>query len=142
MRICIDSNQFIFGLSGSNSASERLLKLLPHLEVVIPRLIIKEVTRNLTQTQGKALYKLLNQSAHFAIIEEPVPKELVQKYIALGLKEKADAVIGAFAEWQGVNYIISDNRHFLDELQSNAFKVVNPEEFLRLYYWAVMQESR
>lgn len=42
MRICIDSNQFIFGLSGSDVASETVLKLLPRLEVVIPRLIIKE----------------------------------------------------------------------------------------------------
>ncbi len=142
MRICIDSNQFIFGLSGSNVASERILKLLPRLEVVIPRLILKEVTRNLNQAQAKTLYTLLNQSPHVAIVEDPVPAELVRKYIDLGLREKADAVIGAFAEWQGASYIISDNRHFLDELQCNAFKVVSPDEFLRLYYWAVLQENQ
>jgi predicted nucleic acid-binding protein len=51
MRICIDSNQFIFGLSGSDAASETVLKLLPRLEVVIPRLVLKEVTRNLNQAQ-------------------------------------------------------------------------------------------
>lgn len=32
MRICIDSNQFIFGISGSDMASETLMKLLPRLE--------------------------------------------------------------------------------------------------------------
>lgn len=123
MRICIDSNQFIFGLSGSDVASETLLKLLPRLEVVIPRLVLKEVTR-------------------ITIVEEPVPADLVRKYVALGLREKADAVIGAFAEWQGAKYIISDNRHFLDELQSSAFEVVSPGEFLQLYYWAAVQEDQ
>jgi predicted nucleic acid-binding protein len=142
MRICIDSNQFIFGLSGSDVASETLLKLLPRLEVVIPRLVLKEVTRNLNQSQVKAFYVLLNRTPHVSIVDEPVPIELVRKYVGLGLSEKADAVIGAFAEWQGARYIISDNRHFLNELQSTAFEVVSPEEFLRLYYWAVMRENQ
>jgi predicted nucleic acid-binding protein len=142
MRICIDSNQFIFGLSGADVASETLLKLLPRLEVVIPRLVLKEVTRNLNQAQVKALYALLHQAPHVAIVEDPVPAELVRKYVALGLPEKADAVIGAFAEWQGAKYIISDNRHFLDELKSDAFEVVSPGEFLQLYYWAAMQENQ
>ena len=142
MRICIDSNQFIFGISGSDMASETLMKLLPRLEVVIPRLVLKEVTRNLNQTQVKAFYALLHQAPHVTIVEDPVPAELVQKYISLGLREKADAVIGAFAEWQGAKYIISANRHFLDELQSNAFEVVNPGEFLQLYYWAAIQEDQ
>jgi predicted nucleic acid-binding protein len=142
MRICIDSNQFIFGLSGSDVASETVMKLLPRLDIVIPRLILKEVTRNLNPSQIKAFYALLNGAPRFSIVDEPVPIELVRKYVGLGLREKADAVIGAFAEWQGVRYIISDNRHFLNELQSNAFEVVSPEEFLRLYYWVVMQENR
>ncbi len=142
MRICIDSNQFIFGLSGSDVASEMLLKLLPRLEVVIPRLVLKEVTRNLNQAQVKMLYALLHQAPNVAIVEDPVPAGLVKKYVGLGLREKADAVIGAFAEWQGAKYIISDNRHFLEELQSSAFEVVSAGEFLQLYYGAVMQENQ
>jgi len=142
MRICIDSNQFIFGLSGVDAASETVLKLLPRLEAVIPRLILKEVTRNLNQVQVKALYALLNQAPHVIVVEDPVPANLVDKYVALGLSEKADAIIGAFAEWQEVKYIISDNRHFLDELHGNAFEVVTPEEFLHRYYWHSIREER
>jgi predicted nucleic acid-binding protein len=138
----MDSNQFIFGLSGSDVACETLLKLLPRMEVVIPRLIIKEVTRNLNQSQIKAFYSLLNRAPYVSIIDEPVPIDLVRKYVEMGLREKADAVIGAFAEWQGAKYIISDNRHFLIELQTTAFEVMNPEEFLRLYYWAAIQENQ
>jgi hypothetical protein len=138
MRICIDSNQFIFGIEGSDSAAEELMMLLPHLEVVIPRLVVKETTRNLNDAQTRVLYALLNKAPRVAIIDEPVPADLVTKYIALGLPEKADAVIGAFAEWQGAKYLISDNRHFLEELSTAAFEVLSPDEFLQRYYRAAL----
>ncbi len=63
MRICIDSNQFIFGIGGADPASENVMSLMPILEVVIPRLVIKEVCRNLTESQTKALYSLLNKAS-------------------------------------------------------------------------------
>lgn len=138
MRICIDSNQFIFGIAGSDPASEELMMLLPHLEVVIPRLVMKEVTRNLSEAQTRALYALLNKAPRVIIIDEPVPSALAAKYVALGLPEKADAVIGAFAEWQSVKYLISDNRHFLEELSTAAFEVLHPDEFLQRYYRVVL----
>jgi predicted nucleic acid-binding protein len=137
MRICIDSNQFIFGIEGSDPASEELMLFLPYLEVVIPRLVIKEVVRNLSVVQTKALYSLLNRAPRVHIIDESVPTDLVAKYIALGLPEKADAVIGAFAEWQEAKYLVSDNRHFLQELHTDAFEVLSPDEFLRRYYQAI-----
>lgn len=133
MRICIDSNQFIFGISGADPNSETLMLLLPRLDVVIPRIVMKEVTRNLQPTQVRSLYGLLNRAPRVKIVDEPVPVDLVNKYIALGLREKADAWIGAFAEWQGAQYLISDNRHFLGELAGEAFEVLNPAEFLRRY---------
>ena len=133
MRICIDSNQFIFGIGGTDPASEALLLLLPKLDVVLPRLVIKEVTRNLTEAQTRELFALLNDAPHVTIIDAPVPAPFVQKYIALGLREKADAFIGAFAEWQAVTYLISDNRHFLAELSGAAFEVLPPEVFLERY---------
>ncbi len=133
MRICIDSNQFIFGISGTDPASENLMLLLPNLDVVIPRLVIKEVIRNLDDIQTKLLYALLGKAPHVKIIDEPVPLTLVKKYIDSGLPEKADAFIGAFAEWQGVKYLISDNRHFLSEIVGAAFEVLRPEAFIYQY---------
>ena len=133
MRICIDSNQFIFGLSGTDAASERLLLWLPLWEVVIPRLVISEVTRNLHSSEVRALHLLLQCSSTIVVIDEAVPRNLVEKYLALGLREKGDAFIGAFTEWQRASYLISDNRHFLVELRTNAFEVVTPEVFLQRY---------
>lgn len=141
MRICIDSNQFIFGIEGTDPASETLITLLPYLEVVIPRLILIEVTRNLKDTQVKALYSLLKNRPNIKIIENTVPVELVNKYVELGLREKADAFIGAFAEWQKVNLLISDNRHFLDDLTEAPFEVLSPDVFIRRYYYAILREE-
>ncbi len=137
MRICIDSNQFIFGIAGTDAASERLLLLLPHFEVVLPRLVLNEVARNLSESEVSALYGLLGKVPGMTIIDEPVPAHLVAKYVALGLREKGDAFIGAFAEWQAASYLISDNRHFLVELQTTAFTVLNPEAFLHEYFTGV-----
>lgn len=138
MRICIDSNQFVFGISGTNASSEELLALLPHLDVVVPRLILREVTCNLTKAQIRSLYALLKK-ARVTIVEEPVPADLVKKYVGLGLREKADALIGAFAEWQSITYLISANRHFLNELRSDAFEVLRSDEFLRRYRRSIIQ---
>ena len=134
MRICIDSNQFIFGIAGTDAASEALLLRLPHLEVVIPRLVLNEVTRNLSTRDVKSLYTLLGKAPLVTIVNEPVPAPLVAKYMAFGLREKGDAFIGAFAEWQQAMYLISDNRHFLSELRNAAFEVVGPEDFLQRHF--------
>jgi hypothetical protein len=133
MRICIDSNQFIFGIGGTDPASESLLLLLPRLNIVLPQLVINEVTRNLTETQTRMFFALLTNAPQVTIVDAPVPVPLVRKYIALGLREKADAFIGAFVEWQGAQYLISDNRHFLLELTGAAFEVLRPEVFLERY---------
>lgn len=63
------------------------------------------------------------------LVDASTPPELIEKYVALGLPAKADAHIGAFTEWMGVQYLISDNRHFLS-LTTEAFEVLRPGEFL------------
>lgn len=138
MRICIDSNQFIFGIGGTDPASETIMSLLPSLDVEIPGLVIKEVSRNLSDAQIKILFSLFDKLPQMNIVYEPVPFGLVRKYVSLGLPEKADAFIGAFAEWQGAAYLISDNRHFLSELSGAAFAVIKPEDFLRRYHSATL----
>jgi len=134
MLICIDSNQFIFGIDQTAPDSVELLRVLRVFEVAIPRLAVQEVARNLrTPEQVKAFYRLLKGSPRLLIVDEPVPAELVTKYVTLGLPEKADAVIGAFSEWVGAKYLISDNRHFLKELKTEAYEVLTPGEFLERY---------
>ena len=130
--ICIDSNQFIFGLTGISSDSVRLLSVLTEFNVARPRLVVQEVIRNLdTPPQVRVFYRLLyGAQGMIVVVDDPVPRDLVDKYQDLGLPEKADAVIGAFVEWVGASYLISDNRHFLQQLKPSAFEVLTPTTFL------------
>ena len=132
MLICIDSSVFIPGLQESDPAAARLLNLTgSDMSVVIPRLVAQEVTRNLdSPEQIRRFYRLFSAYNVAFIVDEPIPRELVQKYSELGLPEKADAFIGAFAEWMKAHYLISDNRHFLRDLQTDAFTVLTPAEFV------------
>jgi predicted nucleic acid-binding protein len=135
MHICIDSSAFIVGLEGSDPDAVQILEWVgSELNLVIPRLVAQEVTRNLRQPEQVRQFYHLFQNYPFAqIIDEPVPIHLVQHYVSLGLPAKADAFIGAFAEWTSARYLISENRHFLRDLKTKAFQVVDPTEFIKLW---------
>ena len=132
MRICIDSSVLIPALQGNDPNAVRVLNLIgSELILLIPRLIAQEVTRNLkTPEQVRSFYHLFQHYEFAFIIDEPVPRVLVETYSQRGLPEKADAFIGAFGEWMEVRYLISDNRHFLRDLQASPFTVLSPAEFL------------
>lgn len=132
MLICIDSCVFIRGIYQEDSDAQQLLKQIgPAARVIIHRLIAQEVIRNLTdQAQFRTFYRLFYKSEYALIIDEPIPRTLIDRYIALGLREKGDAYIGAFAEWMRVDYLISDNRHFLRDLHTDAYTLLSPGDFL------------
>lgn len=135
MRICIDSCVFINGLTQTDLGAARLVDLIgPGLVLIIPRLVAQEVTRNLqTPEQVRRFYRLFHQRPFAFIVDEPVPSTLVDEYARRGLPQKADAFIGAFAAWMAVSYLISDNRHFLRNLQTTAYRVLGAAEFLALW---------
>lgn len=135
MLICIDSCVFIRGLRDQTSdAAELLNQVGRERPLVIPRLIAQEVTCNLNQQeQVAAFYRIFARSGFAFIVEEPVPRDLVLAYTKHGLPAKADAFIGAFAEWMQVDCLVSNNRHFLRELQTEAYQVVTPTEMLQIW---------
>ncbi len=130
MRICIDSNQFILALTQADPEAEELILNLAEFDVFVPRLVMKEVTRNLAADRVDYLHRLIADNARFHIVDASTPPELIEKYVALGLPAKADALIGAFTAWVGAQYLISDNRHFLS-LTTEPFEVLQPGEFLQ-----------
>jgi predicted nucleic acid-binding protein len=133
MRICIDSSVFIRGITENDPQLDRIIALIgPQLKVLIPRLVAQEVTRNLFRVeQTRRFYSIFQTPGEAAIVDDPMPAHLVQRYVEMGLRAKGDAYIAAFAEWSGAQYLISDNRHFLRELRADAFEVVDAEEFVR-----------
>jgi len=79
MRICIDSCVFIQGLGQSDPAAVRLLDLV----LLIPRLAAQGVTRNLASPEQVSHFFRLFQARDFAfIVDEPVPRPLVDKAVA------------------------------------------------------------
>jgi hypothetical protein len=130
MLICIDSCLFIRRFQKNDPILIQLFTLIgTNLQVTIPRLVAKEVIRNLTVEQTNRFYHLFQVYPITSIIDEPVPRQFIDKYIDLGLPAKADAFIGAFAEWQQVDYLISANRHFLG-LRATTFQVLSAHDFL------------
>ena len=132
MRICIDSCVLIHALQESDPGAEGLLQMVGNdITLIIPRLVAQEVTRNLkTSEQVRRFYRLFRVVDFAWIVDELVPRDLVNKYVRLGLPGKADAFIGAFVEWMNMRYLISENRHFLRQLQTDAFEVLQAGEFL------------
>jgi predicted nucleic acid-binding protein len=132
MRICIDSSVFVRGFLTQNDAIAAIFHLLDDgLNLVLPRLVANEVTRNLSSpSQVRQFYRIFQRGAAAMIVDEPIPDAFLKKYIALGLRAKGDAFIGAFAEWQQVDYLLSDNRHFLRDLATTAYTTLTPEAFL------------
>lgn len=134
MLICIDSCVFIRAADAPASDAAALIALLnPDLPVVIPRLVVHEVVRNLRSEDSiRTFYRLFSGESGGQIIDLQAPDELVEAYTARGLRIKGDAIIGAFAEWMHVDYLISDNRHFLRELHTDAYRVLAPGDLLAL----------
>ena len=131
MRICIDSCVFIRGINQEGSDAERLLRSIgPELQVIANRLIAQEVTRNLSGPQQiRRFYQIFPESAAAFIVTGPIPPAILDRYVALGLRENGDAIIGAFADWLVVDYLISDNRHLLRALHTDAYQLMSLGDF-------------
>ncbi len=133
--IVLDSNEYIFsfGLFKKPSCELLINNLLKHTQIFsirITRTIVNEVRANLTPEEFKEFALFLHNFTH---IDEDitVPFELGAKYETKGLKPP-DAFIAAYAEWTGVDALVTENRHFLSRQSNLPFKVINAENCLKL----------
>ena len=130
MKISLDTNIFVAGIQNTDIWCCHLVDHLYQLkdELLLPAIVEKEVRRNLIPQDARLFQQVLCLLDYPVDYELP-PPELVSKYHRLGLK-KGDMLIGAFCEFRQIEYFISENRHFLKELHTDAFTVVNAETFL------------
>lgn len=140
LTVVLDSNVYIFGIARVMPSCEALLDALSRskwesrLRVITPHLVEREVTRNLEPigpSAPKLFCSMLADVPWSGVTFEAPPDELMLKYLELGLAEE-DAIIAAFTEWLGAKYLVSENRHFLEELKTEAFQVVDAAEFLNM----------
>lgn len=136
----LDSNEYIHGISTPQSASGLLLGALMEAgaacryRIATPKMVQLEVAANLRaidETYPQMFFYIANSVPWQGVDYTEPSDELVLKYLALGLSEE-DAAIGAFTEAIGAKHLVSENRHFLEELRSDAFTVVDAAEFLRM----------
>jgi predicted nucleic acid-binding protein len=131
-RVALDTNVWIFGLRRHPElpACALLLERLGQLEVILPRQILRELHVNLTDGELRALFKLLKHFPKQIVIHwEKAGEETIQKYQHLGFK-LVDAVIAAHLDELGVEALITENRHFLEELKDLPFRRLSATEAL------------
>lgn len=142
MKIILDTNEYLFGLDreAGEEASVKLLNVvrlmiedIKDFKLLLPEIIREEVQRNIPEYLEKDFYKLIYSSEkieHHSMMDVPI--KLFDKYRnEMGLKE-GDALIAAFAEFMGVDYLISENRHIYKNLKIKEFVTVNASEFLKI----------
>lgn len=131
----LDTNVFIFGLrrTPGYEACVELLQRLSELHLIITYAVLLELQHNLTTAEMRQIYATF--SAHPEDVEPvlldwtPPPDYLVTEFHARGCK-KGDAFVAAGVAAAGVDYFISENRHFLSEIKDLPFVVLSSEEVL------------
>jgi hypothetical protein len=129
----LDSNEYIFGLSGTKASCAQLIDHLDALRVFVPLMVVREVERNLEVMYGLSslFFKLVVNQENIVIVWSPPPEKLVLAYIERGFS-KEDATIAAAAEQVQAEYLISENRHFLQHSAGLPFQVINAEVALKM----------
>ncbi len=135
MRAVLDSNIFIFALQGEEEVFSDILRLAGvTFTCAIPHMVLAEVFKRLKASNGKDFASLAAQVIQSLPIErvadELIPQELIYKYQKRGAK-RGDDVIAAFADWIKADYLVSENRDFLQEIETD-FKTIRAKEFIRL----------
>ena len=129
--VVLDSNVYIHAINETDSDCLALVKYdLIYLDVMVPLRVLLEADNNLDEEDTKKLYDILRNHG----IEpdyQRVPEEMIQRYEALGCK-KGDAVIAAYTELIGADYLVTQNRRFLKDVQGLPFTVIEAAQAVRL----------
>ncbi len=131
--LMLDSNEYIFGLSGTKASCVQLIDQLDTLHVFVPLMVVREVERNLElmYSLSSVFFKLIVNQENIVIVWSPPPEKLVLAYIERGFS-KEDATIAAVAEQVQTEYLISENRHFLQNSAGLPFQIINAETALKM----------
>jgi predicted nucleic acid-binding protein len=131
----LDTNVFIFGLrrTPGYEACVELLQRLSELRLIITYPVLLELQHNLTTTEMRQIYATFSsrpEDVEPVLLDwTPPPDYLVTEFRARGCK-KGDAFVAACVVVAGVDYFISENRHFLCEIKDLPFAVLSCAQVL------------
>lgn len=127
-RISLDTNILIFGLRKIDPYAELLLQNLFQFDVRICEQVERELWNNFADWELKLFYEQAELLSSFSIVYQMSSKILLKKYQIMGLK-LGDAKIAAFCEEEGIDFFITENRHFLQYLTKRSFKIIDCKTF-------------
>ena len=130
----LDTNVFIFALRQDPDfpACETLLfDKLHMLNVYMPLQILLELQHSLSAAEMRGVLLALTKAKAITWDYAPAALASVMQWEQRGAK-KGDAVIAAHLEANGIPYLISENRHFLQEVPELPFVVLTSEQAVRL----------
>jgi predicted nucleic acid-binding protein len=132
--LVLDTNEYLFVFGADpRPACEALLTRISsdrdQYQVRISRAILNEVRRNLSSRRFKDFWSFVSALEIAPDEDWEIPFELGVKYESKGLKP-GDAFIAAYTEWTGAEYLITENRDFMD-LSAVPFGALRAEAFLR-----------
>lgn len=127
-RISLDTNILIFGLRKIDSDAELLLQNLFQFDVRICEQVERELWNNFADWELKLFYEQAELLPYFSIVYQMPAEISLKKYQMMGLK-LGDAKIAAFCEEEGIDFFITENRHFLQYLTERSFKIVDCKTF-------------
>ena len=131
IRVVLDSNIYIDALTQANLACVQLVERhLTDFDVKVPLFALLEAGRNLGRAKTQKLYSILRK-CEIEPDYQLVPKELIQRYERLGGK-KGDAVIAAYTELIGADYLVTQNRRFLKDVQNLPFTIIEAAQAIQL----------
>lgn len=131
--VVFDTNIFIFGVREDPRfpACAELLARIAELHIYIPRQIIRELQNNLLPDEVHELFELFKQYPDRIRIDwKTTTQALINKFQQLGCK-LGDAAVAAHVAEEGVEILISENRHFLAEIHGLPFRVISAAEALQ-----------
>ena len=136
MRIFIDANVFYAAIYSSTGASRQiiLMGIRGEVTLVVSRLILEEVERNLTKKTPETLplFRQFVDAVPFEIVE-PTRREVLEAIEYVVLK---DAPVVAAARRAKVDYLVSlDRKHLVGKPvieDRSGLKIVLPEQMLSL----------
>jgi predicted nucleic acid-binding protein len=133
-RVFLDTNVLFSGVHSESGAPKRLLDAagLSRYQVVVSRLVLDELVRNLRSKSPSSLPKLERVFAEvrFEIVSDP-PNEEIRRWRDAGLG--TDAPIVAAAVLAEVDYFCTGDRRLLSKaslIERAGLRVVTPGELL------------
>jgi len=131
-RWLIDTNVWIFGLRRDENYpdSVSVLEAIGSFVAVIPPQVLKELRVNLTDDEMKTFYRLLKNFPEGVELNwKKASAEKIQFYLNQGCR-KGDAVIASYAETLTVQFIVTNNRQFLQTITNLPFRILTPTDVL------------